>query len=562
MSDPAFQTQRFMEETLSPSLNIPPNIPALPLPTRVAEAPRALTEGERLWPTCVSGGLLVLLGDFLFWGFTPGLSLAVFAGAMAAMLLLRNGRTALKVRVLFPFCLLLASAVQMAIEISFTNCAVIAALFAVLMGELYFSNLAAGWARWSESIIAWAGGPGRWAWLIQAVAEQPVSAAGAGKIGDRMLRLIRIGLPAVLLLALFGGVFTSGNRIFAEYLARFSDHLTEWLLSFDFSVPRMLFWWVLATLALVFVRPRTGAKAPRAWARPLLEWRRADASVAFWQSVMILVVLNALFFAVNTIDVIYLWMHTTVPEGMKGKQFLHEGVNSLIAATVLAGIVLTFLFQQTDDVTQPRTVRGLAFLWIAQNLMLIAGVFLRLKLYVDTEEMTAKRVYVACFLLLVTLGFAFLCAHVRRGRRASRLIWQNAVTTFTLFLVLQFLDVIGWVCRYNVGRGPASGQGYHFNAAYQLTLGPNAWPVLLEAVKAIPEGELQTDLRLGLRELARVEGSRFTGLDWRERQFRRDKNARDLVAWAAAHGALTAEERESGIITDYYRTKREIKGHD
>ncbi len=273
---------------------------------------------------------------------------------------------------------------------------------------------------------------------------------------------------------------------------------------------------------------------------------------------MILAVLNALFFAVNTIDVVYLWLHTAIPEGMNGKQFLHEGVNSLIAATVLAGVVLTFLFQQSADVARAGTLRGLAFAWIAQNLVLIAGVFFRLKLYVDTEEMTAKRVYVACFLLLVTAGFVFLCAHVRRGRTAPRLIWRNAVAVFTLFFVLQFLDVIGWVCRYNVERGPKRGAGYGFNIAYQLTLGPDAWPVLLHAAETAPEGVVRDNLRLGLREVARTERARLAQVNWREQQFRRDRHARELFAWADRLGELAPAERESAIIKDYYRSLREL----
>ena len=517
-----------------------------------------LAEGERLWPTIVCAGVLVALGDFLFWGFSPGLSLAIFVAAMAAMLLVRNGGASLQPRVLIPFGLLIASAVQTAVEMSFTNCAVIAALFAVLMAEIYFTKLAAGWARWSESIVAWLAAMGRWVWLIQAVGEQPVSGAGTARFGDRLIRFVRIGLPAVLLLALFGGVFASGNRIFAEYLARFWDSVTAWLLSFDFSVPRMLFWWFLATLALVFMRPRNGAATARAWARPLREWRRAEAGVAFWQSVMILAALNALFFAVNTIDVIFLWMHTAVPEGMNGKQFLHEGVNSLIAATVLAGIVLTFLFQQSAAVTQPAALKGLAFAWVAQNLVLIAGVFLRLKLYVDTEEMTAKRVYVACFLLLVTLGFAFLCVHVRRGCDASRLIWRNAVTTFALFFVLQFLDVVGWVCRYNVGRSQTMPERFGLNVAYQLTLGPDAWPVLLKAARDFSPGSQRDDVILGLREVAKRERSDLPAVNWRESQFRHDRNAAALFAWAAPLGEMTPAELDAPIIHEMYQVRREL----
>ena len=540
----------------------PPVIPALPI-MPVLPKPRVLAEGERLLPTCLAAGALVLLGDFLFWGYTPGLSLAVFAGAVASMLLLKNWRASLKLRVLVPFGLLLASAVQTAVEMSFTNIAVIAALFAVLMAELHFAKLPAGWARWSESIVAWLGAPGRWVWLVRAVGEQPVSRDGtAARFGERLVRLVRIGLPAALLLALFGGVFASGNRIFAEYATRVFDYVRAWVLSFDFSVPRVMFWFALATLALVFMRPRNGAEATRMWARPLREWRRSDASVAFWQSVAILAVLNALFFAVNTIDVIYLWMHTAVPEAMNGKQFLHDGVNSLIAATVLAGIVLTFLFQQSSEVTNPPTLKGLAFAWIAQNLVLIAGVFLRLKLYVDTEEMTAKRVYVACFLLLVTLGFAFLCVHVRRGRDASRLIWRNAVATFALFFILQFLDVVGWVCRYNVERWRTQPERFGVNVAYQLNLGVDAWPVLLDAARNLPKGDVREDVILGLREVASRERESLTDLNWRESQIRRDRNAAALFAWALPLGVTTEVERESKIIRDFHGTKRQLYRRD
>jgi hypothetical protein len=234
-------------------------------------------------------------------------------------------------------------------------------------------------------------------------------------------------------------------------------------------------------------------------------------------------------------------------------------VNSLITATVLAGIVLSVLFQQSAEVTQSRALKGLAFAWIAQNLVLIAGVFLRLKIYVDTEEMTAKRVYVASFLLLVTLGFAFLCAHVRRGRTVSRVIWRCAAATFALFFVMQFPDVIGWVCRYNVERGPKRGEGHGFNIAYQLTLGPNAWPVLLEKAESLPPGEVRDNLRIGLREVARIQYARPWEADWRERQFRTDHKKRALADWAARQGDLTAIERELPIIKAYYQTRNALR---
>jgi hypothetical protein len=232
-----------------------------------------LAPGERLLPTFAAVAAASVLGDFLLWGFEPGLSLAIFFGALALMLLLKNVRAAAVPRVLIPFGLLLVSAVQTAIEVSFTNLAVIVALFAVFIGELYFTTLPAGWARWSESFIAWFAAPGRWIWCVEAIMAQPARQGGtAVRLGDRLGRWALIGLPAIALLALFGVVFAAGNRIFSDYLSRFGKHFSDWLRSFDFSLPRLFFWLFLATLALALFRPRAAAQTARAWARPLREW--------------------------------------------------------------------------------------------------------------------------------------------------------------------------------------------------------------------------------------------------------------------------------------------------
>ena len=82
-------------------------------------------------------------------------------------------------------------------------------------------------------------------------------------------------------------------------------------------------------------------------------------------------------------------------------EYVHEGVFSLIAAVLLSAVVLSGIFLQDSAVTGRGWLKGLAHLWILQNLVLIAGVFLRLKLYVDAYQFTVLRVYVACFLALV-----------------------------------------------------------------------------------------------------------------------------------------------------------------
>jgi hypothetical protein len=370
-----------------------------------------------------------------------------------------------------------------------------------------------------------------------------------------------MAFPAILLFLLFVAIFATGNRIFHQFfnqsVNRFYDWLAGMLGNVEFNPGRIIFWLFLATIALMFVRPRDGAQTPRSWTQAFAEWKRPDTGFAFGQSMLILVSLNVLFFAINTIDVVYLWQRAAPPGGVEVRDYLYQGVYSLVTATVLAGVVLTFLFQQPAEVTDRRGLRLLAFAWIAQNFILIAGVFMRLTLFLERADVTEKRVYVACFLLLVSLGFGLLCHHVARGRMASRLIWHNVLATFALFFVLQFLNVTGWIARQNFSR-PERQENSWINVPYNANLGPGSWPALIEIAGSLPAGQIRDDLILDLRERARTERDRLAKRDWREGQRRHDSNAAALIVWAKPFGELTEEERNSPAIKAMYSTERTL----
>lgn len=102
-------------------------------------------------------------------------------------------------------------------------------------------------------------------------------------------------------------------------------------------------------------------------------------------------------------------------------------------------------------------MKYLAFVWIAQNFVLIAGVFQRLRLYVEASQLTEKRIYAGCFLVLVGTGFVLLALFVWKRRSFNWLAGRNAVAAFVLFFVLQFADVVSAVARYNLARWQAGG---------------------------------------------------------------------------------------------------------
>ena len=505
---------------------------ALPAALVTSDTPSTVRLLEPIAAALISASLLIVAGDFLLWQRAAGLGLALFTLLLGIIVVARGNRTR---RTWVAAGLLTACCAQAAIDLCLTNIVVTLILLGVLMGESSYPSLPAGWARWWEGILAWLCAPERWLWLAGQVAHPARRGArnGAG-VRKAAGRLWTIAAPALGLLLLFTIVLANGNAVLSDSFGRLGRSFGEWVSNFEFSPGRMFFWGFLATVGLVAGRPLLARKAPRMLTQPPGTWIRRDVAVGFWQSVVTLGALNALFLCVNTIDAVFLWMHGRLPTGVDPRTFLHEGTNSLITATVLAAIVLSAVFQQQSEISRHRVVRILGHVWIAQNLLLPVGVAQRLNLYYEYSHLlTAKRIHLACFLGLVALGFVFLILHLERGPNLRRLLWRNAVSAFVLLYTLQFINTTGLAAAWNVHRWEAH-PDWGFNHEYLRLQGFDAWPSLIRLAQSTDGNPAVGEARKSIVELAAAERYRLAALDWRERQLRRDSYGRDLVRAAEA----------------------------
>jgi hypothetical protein len=495
---------------------------------------------ERVVSVMAITALLTWLGDFLFWNHPPGVSIGIYIMFVVAALMPLPGEEQPTRAACIAAFLLFCSAWASFLETSFSNVAVLIGLLAVLMGERHYQVMAGGWTRWSESFVAWGCAPGRWWWLARNTAESELGKIGMNTVsGDRVVKGIQILAPAGLLAIVFGVVLSWGNAVFRQMLAHLDATFVRWIESIDFSPARIFLWLVLATFSLALIRPRPAPEKPRLWTRAVPRIARGDVTIAVWQSCAVFLVLNAMFFVVNTIDLVYLWggnSRMALPEHVTFSEFVHQGVYSLIFAVVLSAVVIALIFQQASNVTQHRVLKVLAWAWIVQNLLLIAGVFLRLKLYVDAYQLSELRVYVGCFLLLVTTGFALLAWHIARGENFGTLLWRNVVATFVLFFLVQFPDVSGWVARTNLKqwqRDPSR----TLDLAYLELLGPGGWPALCELAESgkstARHAETNETAREMVLRLAAAESDARFSRDWRSYQWRRSMNGARLIGSAA-----------------------------
>ncbi len=464
------------------------------------------------------------LGDFLFWHSQPGVSVGLFVATLAAGLWMVGKRT---LRVSVVMVLLLAAAAQTGVELCFTNIACLVTLTVALSAEVHVAHLSGGWARWSESFFAIVSAPLRWIGFMSAWSEARLLVSShenlrAPTIGRFLVAIV----PAAVVALVFAALLSAGNAVLAEAFARIGTRLRDWAL--DISFARTALWLLWLTVGLAFYWPVSKSDSPRWWTRPIPLWQRSEALIAQWQSGLILAAVNVLFFAANTADAIYLWADARLPAGVTASRFVHTGVYALIAATILAGGLLTLIFQQQPSVARSKWLRVLALAWIAQNIVLITGVCRRLALYVEAYQLSELRVYVGCFLLLVSVGFALLARHVWLGVRLERLIFSNAIATFALFFTLQFCDVGTWVANWNVTRWKAQ-PGRALDVEYLSSLGSRGWPALAEIARSEQNSPTRERAVLALRELAMWENTLSTTRDWRAYQMRRDRRAEQLI---------------------------------
>jgi Domain of unknown function (DUF4173) len=483
----------------------------------------------KVFPIVIAAFTFAWLADFLLWSRRPGANVGIFSIVLVIAMLATRPRESIRGTVRFATVLMLGACVQSGIEFSFTNALVLLVLFAVIGGATYYTSLPRGWPRWVEQCIAFASCATRLPWLASTWLRQRTSARPLNP-AEAVSRWMMILLPGMLLLVVFGAILSGGNIVFREFASRFGDDAWHWLVRLDFSWWRLAFWLLSASFALACVRPHEQPIQPRELTTEPSRWVRADAGFARKQSIAALVVVNGLFLVVNTLDVIHLWLHRRIPDGISHYTYIHQGVNNLIVATVLAAVVLVIIFHQQPAVSRSRPLRWLGYVWIVQNLMLAAGVFLRDALYVSHSQMlTEKRIYVGCFLALVVLGYGFLALHIHRGSPLSRLLWRNAVATFILIYVIQFLDVRGFAarcCAEKAERGE-----WAFDARYWATQGPAAWP----AIAAVATGAARPDVRSAAAEQLVKLRSRHVlreAPDWRSWQARHERSVPALQVTA------------------------------
>lgn len=438
------------------------------------------------------GRLLLLLGsgiamfDFCFWeqNEKPGLSVPVFFLFWAALVILSRMGKGFSLMARLLMLLMIGAAGAAIVETSFTNTLIFILLTLALAGEMQFPATANLWGRWQAQSVAMLRAPGRLSWLAVQLLRAGFSEdrGAAQSLFSSLLRII----PAILLALIFGWLLANGNSVFSQWTGTFFTAAWKQVLQY-LDVGRIFFWILGALLLLPLLRPvRVGDWWWR-WSHVLPRFsNEAAARAKTWPSILVLGILNILFFVANGADLIFLWSGHSLPAGVTYTQFVHEGTEALISTALLSALVLTMIFQQAIIVARRTELKVLAYLWIAQNLFLLMSVALRLKRYIEAYDMTVARLSLILFLGLVAAGYTLLTIKIQREKSLSWLLGGAAMAVVATFYLAQFLNLAGWSAEYNVTQWEKSRSQRNLDVAYLHGLGPVAWPALYRAHRDDP----------------------------------------------------------------------------
>lgn len=465
--------------------------------------------------------LLAALADWLFYGHRVGLSLVIFAIAITCASLLAN-HAALDCRRAAIGGAVVALGLMPAVEelTALSSVILVAALVvALLLATNPGTTGLADRARALRNLLLF----GFWRFFPDALQIFDLSAFTRG---------IALWLLPAALSTVFLALFAAANPVIEQWVSLLNPRVV-----FEYvSVWRTLLWVLILALVWPFIHVRWRKRAAAAAVvispepqplPPLVPIELLGPSTILRS----LILFNLLFAAQSVLDGIYLWGHVTLPDNLTYAAYAHRGAYPLIATALLAAAFVLIAMRPGGPAEKSKVIRALVYLWVGQNVLLVASSILRLDLYVDIYMLTYWRIAAFIWMGLVALGLILIVARILLGRSNQWLIGTNLMALTIVLYGCSLVNFDAFIADYNVAHSrEASGKGVQIDIDYLLTLGPQALPAIDRAIELRPaagEGCLVSQRDRLVEQLRR-------DLAWRSWGFRSWRLQRRLDAQAKA----------------------------
>ncbi len=343
--------------------------------------------------------------------------------------------------------------------------------------------------------------------------------------------------PVFLIAGAFVAFFSMANPIISNWLERGYEAIDELLSSLTFpSVARIALWILVAFFCWALMR-FTPKPRKRGEGAETVQSAQDDAKavpVEFQQIEEVFLnpftigvglgLFNVLFAVQNLLDISYLWAEASLPEGMTYAGYAHRGAYPLVGTAILSALIMLIAFRPRLDGKHSRVVRLLVYVWIAQNVFLLVSAAWRLNLYVAVYSLTRLRVAAGIWMLLVALGFVWICLRFVLKRSNTWLVNVNFLTLVSVIYVSSFLNISGGIAWYNCRHcAEVTGEGAELDFHYLWELGSESIPPLLWVRSEVKDRQFAGRAARVIKTLKKVledELCNWRGWTWRRHKLR------------------------------------------
>lgn len=293
---------------------------------------------------------------------------------------------------------------------------------------------------------------------------------------------IVIYLSSTVVFVLFVILYQASNAAFSSFIQQFSlkfltarlifFYATSFIVMYAFFRPR-----ILAVLAIYEKMIPLNITSDGYQSYSFLG-NNVEEETEFKTGVVMLSLLNGLLLLVNVIDLQFMFGGELLPANISYADYVHQGIFSLILSIVIAIAIILWYFRGSQNFAQQKTLKTLAYLWIAQNLIMLLSAAYKNNLYIHEFSLTYKRIGVYAFLLCTIAGLILTFIKIVNKRSNFYLVKANSLVWY---VILVMAVPIGWdkmIAEFNIYQAQSKGKEPDIN--YLSSLSYQALPIMLK----------------------------------------------------------------------------------
>jgi hypothetical protein len=442
--------------------------------------------------------LLVAIFNYFFWQEKAGINLLLFNSLLVLSQVYFSKKRFDTLPLKVSLSLTIVTGIMLVVYNSFISFFAHFVSFIILTGLLHRSQLSTvSGALWQYGLNA----------LMTTFEQFILIGEGIGYFTDKNKYLkkthkaVGILIIPIIVFSLFVLIFKFANPIFGEILdTSFSSFFTaidDFFQNFSFPHLAFLALGTFFVISILYNWDRVNVLhrlIPRAELIQTPEKLDAPKLKTEYKTALILICsVNVLLFIINAIDVRYLWfnINNDLKSAYQLSKLVHEGTYLLIFSILLSIAILLYYFRKDLNFLSDKYLLVIsAYIWIAQNGILVISVLLRNYEYITNYGLTHKRIGVAVFLLLTSIGLVMMWLKIKNLYSFFALFKQAGWAGYFVLASLAIFDWDSMIARYNLSTRSAADIDYE----YLYDLSPRTLPILYEHKEKIAERIRHTSL--------------------------------------------------------------------